>query len=66
LPEKISKGGVLDEEVFNHGKVVVPKDSNGIITIKTDDRAIRLIRATSKTVDVLNLTLGIHYPQRSC
>jgi len=66
LAEKISKGSVLDEEVYNHGKVVVPKDSNGIITIKADDRVIRLIHATSKTVEVLNLTLGIHHPQRSC
>jgi len=52
--KRISNGTALDEKDYNHGKVVVSKDSNGIIIPKVEDRVIRPIHANRKIVEGLN------------
>lgn len=44
----------MTEEVYNYGKVIVPKDSNGIITLKEDDRVRRPIYATRELLEILS------------
>ncbi len=51
--KKLRKGAVLDRDVYRHGTVVVPLDPRGLITIRVDDRLIRLHKETRKIVDIL-------------
>lgn len=51
--KKLRKGEILDQEVYDRGTVVKPADKNGIITIKIEDRVIRLIEATREIVSIL-------------
>ncbi len=52
--KKIAKGEVLDLELYNQAKILVPPDINGISTIKLGDKTIRLINKTREIIDILN------------
>ena len=52
--KKVAKRSVMTEEVYNYGKVIVPKDSNGIITLKEEDRVRRPIYATRELLEILS------------
>lgn len=52
--KKLVKGEILDIEIYNQGKVIAPVDKRGLITIKVEDKTIRLIKATREIVDVIN------------
>ena len=51
---KLSKGSKLDKAVYDQGKVVVPIDDKGIITLRVEDKMIRLFKATREIVEVLH------------
>lgn len=51
--KKLKKGETLDQEVYNHGTVIKPVNKDGIITIKIEDRILRVIEATREIVDIL-------------
>lgn len=50
--KKLKVGHVLDEQVYEHGEVVARRD--GVITIRVDDRLIRLARDTREILDILS------------
>ena len=50
--KKLQKGQRLDKEVYDAGRVVVPLDNKGYISIKVDDKIIRLLKATHEIIDV--------------
>ncbi len=52
--KKLGKGKVLDKQVYNHGKIVVPLDSNGLLTIRVEGKLIRLYEATREIAEILN------------
>lgn len=52
--KKLKKGEVLDKTVFDAGVVVKAETSTGGITIKVDDRLLRLDPVTRKILDILN------------
>ena len=52
--KKLKAGEILDQEIYEKGIVVKPVDGDGVITIKIDDKIIRLIEATREIIDVLS------------
>ncbi len=51
---KLAKGKVLDNQVYNHGEIVVPLDSNGLLTIRVEGKLSRLYEATREIAEILN------------
>jgi hypothetical protein len=52
--KKIAKGDILDKNIFRHGKIVVPVDPYGIITVRIDGKLLKLNKNTRKIIDILN------------
>jgi hypothetical protein len=50
---KLQKGATMEPEVYQQGTVIKPIDATGVITIKVDDKIIRLMKATREIVDIL-------------
>lgn len=50
---KLAKGAVLDKRIYDQGKVIKAIDSKGIITVKVDDKVVRLYKASREIVDIL-------------
>jgi len=53
--KKFVKGQVLDEPVYNHSEVVIPMDSNGMLTVRVEGKLIKLIEATREIVEIVDL-----------
>ena len=51
--KKLAKGKMLDQSVYDQGVVVKAIDSKGIITVRVDDKVLRLFKATREIVDIL-------------
>ncbi len=51
--KKIARGEVLDSETYKRGKVIVPLDKNGLVTMQVDGKVVRLFKATREIFDVL-------------
>ena len=52
--KKLVKGEVLEESVYNHGEVVIPIDSDGMLTVRIEGKLIRLIEATREIVEIFD------------
>jgi hypothetical protein len=50
---KLTVGESLDEEVYDSAEVIVPVDDHGILTIKVEDRIVKLIEASREIVETL-------------
>ena len=53
--KKIIRGEVLDESVYDHGEVVIPVDSEGLLTMRVEGKLIKLFEATREIIDVVDL-----------
>lgn len=53
--KKLVKGEVLEEAIYEQSEVLVPVDSSGILTVRVEDKVVRLMEATREIVDVLDL-----------
>lgn len=51
--KKLAKGEILDRRVYNRGTVITPMDERGIITIRVEDRVLRLYKASREIVEIL-------------
>jgi hypothetical protein len=51
--KKLVVGERLDKSVYNQGKVVVPLDSRGLLTVSLDGKLVRLVKATREIVEIL-------------
>lgn len=51
--KKLAKGEILDRAVYARSKQIGQVDSRGIVTIRVEDRVIRLYKATREIVDIL-------------
>lgn len=51
--KKLIKGEKLDAEVYKQGKIIIPINKHGEITIRVDDKVVRLINATREIIEVL-------------
>ena len=52
--KKVARGEVLDIRVYRQGRVIIPIDKYGAVSILVDDRVIRVIQATRVILDVFN------------
>ena len=52
--KKLKQGAVLDKVVFDAGIVVKMPTPTGSVTIKVEDRLLRLDPSTRKILDILN------------
>lgn len=52
--KKLRVGGVLDPWIYSHGDIVIPLDSNGLVTIRVEGKLIRLYQATREIAEILN------------
>lgn len=50
---KLAKGEKMDDEVYKQGEIVVPINSHGEITLRVDDKIVRLYKATKEIIEVL-------------
>lgn len=53
--KKVARGQVLDYRVYRQGRVIVPIDKYGAVSIMVDNKVIRLIHATREILDVFNI-----------
>ncbi len=51
--KKLVKGEILDREIYEHRQVVVPVDSQGLVTIRLEGKLVRLFEATREIVEIL-------------
>lgn len=51
--KKLVKGEILDQEIYQHRQVVVPVDSQGLLTIRLEGKLVRLFEATREIVEIL-------------
>ena len=51
--KKLAKGEVMDKRVYQHGQIVVPVDSRGLVTIGVEGKLVRLYQATREIVEIL-------------
>lgn len=52
--KKLKVGERLDRRVYEQSVVIVPKDRNGLMTIRVEGKVIRLVAATMEIVNILN------------
>jgi hypothetical protein len=53
--KKLVKGEVLEEPIYKKSEVVIPVDSEGLLTVRVEGKLIRLIEATREIVDIVDL-----------
>lgn len=53
--KKLVKGEVLEEPIYSHSEVVIPIDSEGMLTVRVEGKLIRLIEATREIVEIVDL-----------
>lgn len=51
--KKLKVGEILDEEVYDQGRVVVKNIDDGLVTISLEGKLIRVIENTREIVDIL-------------
>ena len=51
--KKIAPGKVLEHDIYVHGKIVVPLDPLGIVTIRIDDKVLRVHEKTREIMEIL-------------
>lgn len=51
--KKLAVGAVLDRQVFDHGRISVPLDDKGIITLEVEGRLLKLFEPSLKIVAIL-------------
>lgn len=51
--KKLAKGEKMDKAVYQQGEIVVPINSHGEITLRVDDKVVRLYKATREIIEVL-------------
>jgi len=51
--KKLAKGEKMDKDVYKQGEIVVPINSHGEITLRVDDKVVRLYKASREIIEVL-------------
>ncbi len=51
--KKIAPGKILDREVYGHGTIIAPLDPLGIVTIKIDNKVLRVHQKSMEILDIL-------------
>lgn len=51
--KKLARGHVIDVRVYNAGKIIVPPDPRGILTLKVENRLLRVHKDTLKILKII-------------
>lgn len=51
--KKLVKGEKMDKDVYKQGEIVIPINDRGEITLRVDDKVVRLYKATREIIEVL-------------
>ena len=51
--KKIAPGKIIGKDIYAHGKILVPLDPLGIVTIKIDDKIMRVHKKSMEILDIL-------------
>ncbi len=51
--KKLKKGAVMDSNVYRQGKIVVPLDSKGLVTVRIEGKLVKLYKATRVIAEIL-------------
>ena len=52
--KKMARGKVMDRDIYDRGKIIVPLDPLGIITIRIEDKVFRVMKKSREIVDILH------------
>ena len=52
--KKLVKGDVLEYDIYRHSDIVIPIDSNGLLTVRIEGKLVRLYEATREIVDIMD------------
>ena len=52
--KKLAKGKVMDRDIYDRGKVIVPLDPLGVVTIRIEDKVFRVMEKSREIVEILN------------
>jgi len=53
--KKLVRGEILGEPIYSHSEIVIPLDSNGLLTVRVEGKLIQLIEATREIVEIVDL-----------
>jgi hypothetical protein len=52
--KKLVKGKVLEYDIYRHSDIVIPIDSNGLLTVRIEGKLVRLYEATREIVEIMD------------
>ena len=52
--KKLVKGEVLEYDIYRHSDIVIPIDSDGLVTVRIEGKLVRLYEATREIVEILD------------
>lgn len=52
--KKLAAGKRLDRGIYKHARVVVPLGKEGTVTVRIENKVVRLIQATREIVEILD------------
>lgn len=53
--KKLRHGDILEADIYNRGRIVVPLDRDGIISIQVEGALIKLDDKSRKILDIVNI-----------
>lgn len=53
--KKLRRGDVLDYDIYDRGRIVVPLDKDGRISIQVEDSIIKLDEKSRQILDIVNI-----------
>lgn len=53
--KKLNRGDILDRDIYDRGRIVMPLDRDGHISIEVDGALIKLDENSRKILDVINI-----------
>lgn len=52
--KKLAVGERLDRDIYDHSHVIVPLGQDGIVTVRIENKVVRLIQATREIIEILD------------
>lgn len=53
--KKLHRGDILDYDIYDRGRIVVPLDKDGRISIQVEDSIIKLDEKSRQILDIVNI-----------
>ena len=53
--KKLVKGDVLEQPIYSQSEIVIPVDSEGLLTVRVEGKLVKLIQATREIVEIVDL-----------